>query len=88
MDGEEWVIEDSLHGDKERAVAALRHRLSGITNTKQAYSSLKYAQPKERDLQTLLEDDQPSTSLMVNVVPNNDEREHVHDASCWCMPSV
>jgi hypothetical protein len=25
---------------------------------------------------------------MVNVVPRNDEREHQHDADCWCQPRV
>lgn len=26
--------------------------------------------------------------LMVNVIPNNDEREHIHGTDCWCEPLV
>lgn len=25
---------------------------------------------------------------MVNIKPNNDEREHVSDVHCWCEPRV
>lgn len=25
---------------------------------------------------------------MINVIPNNDEREHIHSAECWCEPLV
>lgn len=25
---------------------------------------------------------------MVNVIPNNDEREHIRSADCWCNPEV
>ena len=25
---------------------------------------------------------------MVNVIPLNDEREHVHSTECWCEPFV
>lgn len=25
---------------------------------------------------------------MVNIVPNNDERRHVHQTDCWCEPVV
>ena len=25
---------------------------------------------------------------MINIVPNNDEREHFHNLECWCDPDV
>ena len=25
---------------------------------------------------------------MINIIPNNDEREHIHSADCWCAPDV
>jgi hypothetical protein len=25
---------------------------------------------------------------MINVIPENDEREHIHSTDCWCCPRI